>query len=194
LTESENAQFASAISPDGEVIVFHEQDPDGGWDLWTLAVDGEGEPEAFLRTEFKERNAAFSPDGRWLAYASDETGEMKVYVRPFPDSGGKWQVSVEHASHPEWSADGKRLYFRWDTALFVADVSAEAGRFRVGKPRTIGEDAVHGHLFFKPYSVAADESRIITMAATDARDEKPNYQTLVVNWFDELRRRAPRGR
>jgi hypothetical protein len=82
----------------------------------------------------------------------------------------------------------------WDTTLFVADVSAEAGRFRAGRPRTFIEDGIHGDYFFKSYSVTVDESRIITMAPADARDEQPHHQTLVVNWFEELRRRAPRRR
>jgi hypothetical protein len=73
-------------------------------------------------------------------------------------------------------------------------ISGRHRRFRAGKPRTIVEDGIHGDFFFKSFSVAADESRIITMAPADTRDEKPHHQTLVVNWFDEFRRRAPRAR
>src|SRR6266571_4581457 len=87
-------------------------DPATGLDLWVLPLSGNRTPQPFLRTRFTEAGPRFSPDGRWIAYGSDESGQYEIYVRPYPGPGGKWQVSTEGGEHVIWSRDGKEIFYR----------------------------------------------------------------------------------
>ena len=107
LTESSNSQFPFSWSPDGKVLAFFEPSPGTNMDLWTLPMEGDGagglkpgKPTQFLRMSFRQWDPAFSPDGRWIAYQSDESGQFEVYVRPFPGPGGKWQISTTGGRMP----------------------------------------------------------------------------------------------
>ena len=130
----------------------HELDPDSGYDLWTLALDVSdpdhpkpGKPEPFLRTPSNERYPAVSPDGRWIAYESDESGRDEVYVRPFPGPGGKWQISNAGGSLPVWSRNGRELFFEnLDNRIMVTDYDSEERIFRpAGKPRLWSDQQLH---------------------------------------------------
>src|SRR5262249_51182471 len=99
LTQSKNAQFTGSFSPDGKQLAFTELNPEGVYGIWTAPVEigpaglKAGKPELFLQTPFDATHPRFSPDGSWLAYDSAESGTMEVYVKAFPDRGGKWQIS-----------------------------------------------------------------------------------------------------
>ncbi len=119
LTESEHTQPPNSWSPDGKSLVFMEVGPQTSGDLWTLPMEEDGagglkpgKPAPFLIAPFAERTPAFSPDGRWVAYYSDESGGYEVYVRPFPGPGGKWQISTSGGVMPTWSPNGKELFYR----------------------------------------------------------------------------------
>ena len=90
------------------------------YDIWTVSLESDGaglragKPEPFLQTPFDERHPSFSPDGRWMAYDSNESGAYQVYVRAFPDKGGKWQISNSGGIYPVWSRNGRELFFRTD--------------------------------------------------------------------------------
>jgi Tol biopolymer transport system component len=86
-------------------------DPKTNQDLWALPLTGERKPFPVVQTNFVERNGQFSPDGRWVAYTSTESGQSQVYVQPFPKASGKWQISVDGGSQPRWQSDGKQIFY-----------------------------------------------------------------------------------
>lgn len=102
-----------SFSPNGRFLTVTEHHPTTGLDIWVLPVDGE--PIPFLVTSFDEHAARFSPDGRFVAYQSSESGRNEVYVRPFPGPGGRWLISTDSGTAPVWSADGKELFYRRET-------------------------------------------------------------------------------
>src|ERR1019366_1204929 len=118
LTESKNNQFPTSFHPSGKFLAFMEQTPGNGMDLMILPIDGSespgwkpGPPTVFLNAPYNESTGMFSPDGRWLAYLSSESGSNEVFVRPFPGPGGKWQVSTGGADDPAWSPKKHELLF-----------------------------------------------------------------------------------
>ena len=141
----------NSLSPDGRRLAYMSASPGNKPDIWTLPLDltdpehpKPGKPEVFLRTPAGETFSAFSPDGRWIAYSSDESGRAEVYVRPFQSSsGGKWQISTEGGGYPFWSRDGRELYFlSLDSHIMVADYTAKGDSFEAGKPRVWSETQV----------------------------------------------------
>ncbi|HEY7699418.1 MAG TPA: protein kinase, partial [Vicinamibacteria bacterium] len=127
LSESDNQQFPNSWHPSGKFLAFAENDRETAWDILILKVEGDestgfqfGAPSAFANTSASEREAAFSPDGRWLAYQSNESGVYEVYVQPFPASGGKWLVSSGGGFFPTWSRNGRELLFRDDDQRIMA--------------------------------------------------------------------------
>ena len=88
-----------------------EQSLETGYDLWVLPLEGERKPVPYLQTQFNEQMGQFSPDGRWVAYTSSESGRGEIYIQPYPADGGKWQVSTDGGRQSRWRADGKELYY-----------------------------------------------------------------------------------
>ncbi len=207
LTHEEGVSlFVSDWSLDGRWILTTRSGPAdeehgwaGGADIAYLDLEGDSPIEPFLVTQFAELEASFSPDGRWVAYQSDESGRNEVYVRPFPPAGGRWQVSDEGGAYPRWAKDGSELYYRTDDGIVGVDVQATGDSFGASRPRLIasgnfvgglGGVAVAGNTF-ADYDVAPD-GRFVMFPK--AGDEAPNIQLarVVVNWFPELRRLVPR--
>ncbi|MGD1094767.1 MAG: hypothetical protein ABSB35_22595 [Bryobacteraceae bacterium] len=132
LTQSKNTQYPYSFTPDGKRLGFMEQASGTSNDLWTVPLESDGaglragKPEVFLQTPADERYPSFSPDGRWLAYASTESGEFQVYVRAFPDKGGKWQISNSGGLYPMWSRNGHELFFETlNSQIMVAAYTAK---------------------------------------------------------------------
>ena len=118
LLETPNIRdYPYSISPDGQYIAYMRSDPKSntGLDIWALPMSpdksGEKKPFPVIATNFLDVTPAFSPDGKWLAYANNETGRMEIYIQPFPGGAGRWQVSTAGGSKPNWRKDGKELYF-----------------------------------------------------------------------------------
>ena len=163
----------------GELAFF-----DDASDIWILPR--EGEPVAFLNTRFNERSARFSPDGRWIAYVSDETGTYQVYVVPFPGPGRKIAVSIEGGLSPIWSQDGRELFFRKGSKLMAASVSYEPTT-RIGQPVELFDGPYNpdfmGH---QRYDVSPDGERFLMVENSD------DFRIVIVqNWFAELERLVP---
>src|SRR6202521_6104920 len=134
----------ASFSPDGRRLPYTERSPETGFDLWTVTLDlsdpehpKPGKPELFLRTPFNERDGVFSPDGRWIAYTSNESGTRELYVRPFPGPGGKWQISDGGALYPRWPASGRTLFYESPAAdrIMAADYISTGDSFSASKPR-----------------------------------------------------------
>jgi len=204
LLESKNQLFPNSFSPDGRRFVYHEITPETKADSWTLPLDlsdpehpKPGKPELFLRTPFNEGAAVFSPDGRWLSYASDESGRPEVYVRPFPGPGGKWQISATGGFYSFWSRDGRELYYAGsDNRIMVVDYTAKSDSFAARKPRVWSDTqvrpAVQG---FPPLDMAPDGKRFAILPRNDPTEAQGGslHVTFLLNFFDELRRRVPPG-
>src|SRR5580704_5582175 len=133
LAESKSEKSARSWRPDGKVLAFHQLNPNTSWDIMTLPIQGDeksgwkpGEPKPFVNSAFDEREPAFSPDGRWLAYQSNESGNYEVYVRPFPGPGGKWQVSTGGGLLPKWSRNSQELFYRTVTDSKIMGVAYKA--------------------------------------------------------------------
>jgi serine/threonine-protein kinase len=199
LTESRNTQGPGAWHPDGRTLVFVENDPKTGNDLMVLPLEGEettgfkpGTPRAFLNSPFNEATAAFSPDGRFLAYRSTETGRSEVYVRPFPGPGDKWQVSTEGGVLPVWSRTRPELFYRsaTDHRLMVAAYTVEGSAFRPGKPRLWSDTPFEIRGSNRTFDLHPDGRRVAVLKAP-AAEAKRDHLTLVLGFADELRRIAP---
>ena len=199
LTESSNLQVLWSWSPDGKVLAFHERSSETNMDLWTLPMEEDGagglkpgEPIPFLRTPFIELGPAFSPDGHWIAYNSNESGRSVVYVRPFPGPGGKWQISTSGGEMPTWAKNGRELFYRTaDSRIMVVTYSVEGDSFRAGRPRLWSKGQFTDRGMGGNFALHPDGKRFAVLKATEGTEEVAlDHLTLVTNWFDEVRRRV----
>ena len=187
LTESPNRQ--APYSWANEVLLFEEQSPETDTDIWKMRIDGDHVPEPVLQEPYGERRPAVSPDGRWLAYQSNESGHWQIWVRPFPDvDSGRWPVGTGGIS-PKWSPDGQELYYRGDNAMMGVRIDTTDG-FSAGTSVRLFEDPYvtstpRGN-FAEHYAVAPD-GRFLMMR------ELPLAAELIVvrNWAEELKQLLP---
>jgi serine/threonine-protein kinase len=210
LLESKNDPRPYSVSPDGNRLAFAERAVDTGWDLWTLPLDVSdpehskpGKPELFLRTPFDEEEPAFSPDDRWIAYTSNESGRFEVYVRPFPggvpSGSGKWQISTGGGLRPIWSRDGRELFYESpDDHIMVAAYTTQADSFAADKPRLWSDTQILKPAAGSAWNLALspDGKRFAVLPRPDATGERKGsvHVTVLLNFFDELRRRIPAGK
>jgi Tol biopolymer transport system component len=170
---------------DGE-LVYHSQSAATGWDIWMLSR-GAREPVAYLRTAANEQNGAVSPDGRWLAYASDETGRREVFVSSFPVSRGKWQVSLEGGDLPSWRKDGREIfYIAPDSRIMAVEVIASTTFARGQTTRLFLAPVSTGAGPTLDFDVSSDGTRFLVNALVDQGAGAPI--TVVVNWTAALER------
>jgi Tol biopolymer transport system component len=138
--------YAESWSRDGRFLLYQMLDPKTMWDIWVLPLEGDKKPVPFLVTEFRERDACFSPDGHWVAYISDESGRYEVYVRSFAvnsagtavEAGGKWQISNGYGREPRWRSDGRELYYTGGDGQVMAVEIATNPEFKPGKAQPLG--------------------------------------------------------
>jgi serine/threonine-protein kinase len=189
LTTSENFQTAGPVSRDGSTLIFTETDPMTGLDIWTLPLKGERKPQPFVRTPFNEGNPAFSPDGRWLAYQSDESGRDEIYVQPFPGPGTKAPISSDGGTDPLWSRDGRELFYRnGDKMMSVPTVFQPA--FRASKPELLFVKAYWLYPYYPAYDVSPDGRRFL-MVKENEQAAAATAMNVVLNWFEEVKQKAP---
>ena len=174
----------ASLSPDGRFLLYGALNGKTKWDLELLSLP-ERKMTPFLKTEFDETNGDFSPDGRWIAYGSNESGRYEVYVQPFPGPGGKWQISTAGGSNPVWRRDGKELfYFGADRKMIAVPVTIGSS-FESGTPAALFD----AHIKNDPdrhYDVSADGERFLIV--TPLAEETSPPITLVQNWTAGLKR------
>ena len=174
--------YASAsravFSPDSKSVVFMALSPSTGQDLWAARLDGDRTPRPLVQTSFNETDPALSPDGRWLAYVSNETDQPEVYVQPYPGPGRKSRVSIQGGRRPIWSRDGRELFYRIGDAMMGVKVQAETS-VSLGQPQL---------LFRKNASLAYDVSRdgrFLIIERLPASPARPI--AVVLNWSSAKR-------
>jgi Tol biopolymer transport system component len=174
---------ASSWSPDGRFLAYTMENLKTKDDVWILPVHGEGQPFALLRTEFNELQAAFSPDGHWIAYTSDESGRQEVYVRKFeggPAFAGGRLISIGGGSLPKWRRDGKELfYLSPERKLMAVDIDTSSV-LTAGLPQPLFQTKVHMADYLVSYAVAANGQQFLLNTPAEEMESSPI--TVIVNW------------
>jgi serine/threonine protein kinase/Tol biopolymer transport system component len=190
LTTSEHNEAPMSWSPERQLLAFIDIDPASGYDIWVLRM-GDRKAQPFLQTPFNESVPRFSPDGRWLAYISDESGRYEIYVQPYPGPGGKWQISTEGGTEPAWNPNGRELFYRSGDKMMAVDIATQPG-FAAGKPRMLFErQYVRTPGTNSNYDVFPDGQRFLMLKAVEQAQAAPTQINVVLNWFEELKRRVP---
>jgi Tol biopolymer transport system component len=199
LTTSPNPQYPGSWHPSGRFLAFVETRPQTDYDLMILPVEGDeasgwkpGTPTVFLGGPFLEMEPHFSPDGRWLAYESNDSGHFEIYVRPFPGPGGKWQISTDGGLDAVWSrARRELLYQASDGRIMVVRYTAAGDAFQAEKPRVWSQTPVQRRpLAWNSFDLHPDGQRV-AMAPVAEATAGPTHVTIILNFFDELRRLVP---
>lgn len=176
---NENGHVTS-IAGDRAAIMM--TDPTTGSDLWTMELDGKHEPQAFRRTPANERQGSLSPDGRWVAYTSNESGRSEIYVEPVPGPGGRWQISSEGGEQPRWARNGNEIFYRNGTKMFSVSVQTQ-GSFSAGKPSELFDASFDQGGAVDGYDVTPDGKTFLM-----TRSERPNPTEIrvVIGWPQEI--------
>jgi len=175
-------------TPDGQTLAFYLVNPTTNRDIWMLPLGSE--PLSFLTTSFDERAAMFSPDGRWLAYVSNESGRDEVYVQPYPGPGGKQIISTEGGTEPVWAQDGRELFYRQQDQMMV--VALEAGStLSISQPQLLFAGSYYRGNFGNPnYDVSSDGKQFVMVKGSGDVGSLTQIN-VVLNWFEELKRLVP---
>ena len=210
LTTNDYPHYLLSWSSDGQLLSFVELNPATGRDIWVLRM---GDPSAssgqvpsagsgqvrkvqpFLRTPFDETSPQFSPDGRWLAYISNESGRYEVYVQPYPGPGGKWQISTEGGTEPVWNPNGRELFYRsGNNKMMAVEIATQPG-FVAGTPRMLFEGQyAPAPLTFPNYDVSPDGQRFLMLKPVEQAESALTQINVVLNWFEELKQKVPLGK
>jgi Tol biopolymer transport system component len=197
LLQSSTVQAPWSLSSDGSRLAYHEMNPATGFDLWTVPIKvsdtgvSAGKPEPFLRTPAFETYPAFSPDGKWVAYGSNESGSWEVYVRAFPEGDKEVQISTDGGRIPFWSPNGHELLYRTDDQRVIVATYTTRGRslavqvLKPWSPSRLADTGVLANLDLTP-----DGQRFV-MLTTAMTPETQNHVTFMLNFLDEVQRRVP---
>jgi Tol biopolymer transport system component len=188
LVESPRQKNVDDWSPDGRFLLYNEEDPVTGRDLWLLSLDRDGkpgEPEVFLKTPSQEHRGQFSPNGRFIAYVSNESGRHEIFVRPFPqEAAGLSQISVNGGIQPRWSHDGSEIYYiAPDGKLIATPVTVKDGAIESGTPKELFQTRVPGggtNAYTRPQYDVSRDGRFL--ANTTIEEGTTTPITLVINW------------
>ena len=183
------SDIPSSISPDGRTLAFVRPLAETGGDIYTLSLQGDPQPRPLVRTSGYDGGGQFSPDGRWMAYVTNESGQFEVYVRPYPGPDRKVLVSTRGGTHPKWNKNGKELFYRDGNKMMVVDVTTAAPGLTLSQPRVLFEQRYSfGNAQTIPnYDVSPDGQRFV-MVKDDSSSDRLN---IVLNWTEELKRLAP---
>ena len=193
LTNTANLKEPFSVSPDGKRLVFGEQVQ--RFDLWALALDDEPRPQLLLQTRFGDRDGEISPDGRWLAYSSDESGQFEIYVRPFPKvSEQRFQISSNGGAGAVWARSRPELFYQTPAGNLISVPIKTGVAFFAGSPSKVfdGTQYVSSRLG-RMYDVSPDGQRFLMLKpdASSKHTAASASLVVVINWFEELRARVP---
>ena len=199
--ESPSNAYPNSWSPDGQRLALSTLSVSTGMDIWFVDRNGEGKPA--IQSPARELRARFSPDGRYVAYTSDESGRLEIYVQTFPVTGRKWKLSEDGGDIPVWSREGDRVYYWSDQRLMEVSVQLEP-EFTPARARQVLEASIEVH----DYDVYPGGDRFVVLGRSSTRERaaasiaRPGAQgrmftaqspdlRVVLNWFEELSRLAP---
>ncbi len=168
LFETTDGPHEGVLTPDGRTLVYRSAPVSGGMgrrDIYSVSLDGDRKPQPILTSEFDESVPRLSPDGRWLAYTSDESGALEVYVRPFPGPGGRWKVSSDGGTEPIWARSGDRIFFRNGQQLVAATVRVSPG-FAPIRREVLFESDFLGDLLHANFDVTPDGKHFLMLELT----------------------------
>jgi Tol biopolymer transport system component len=189
IPDTSSADYPSSVSADGATLAFSRITPAKSSDVYVLSLSGASNPSPLVTSAAFDGGAQFSPDGRWIAYASDESGQLEVYVRSYPMSDRKWPVSTHGGTGPRWNRNGKEIFYRSGNKIMAADVSVSGHDVVLSAPRVLFEQryAYGANTALANYDVSLDGQRFVMVK----NDPGASHLNVVLNWFDELRQRAP---
>lgn len=194
LTES-GAQYSPTISPDGKIIAFHDKDLPR--DIWTMPVEGKQKPQIFVQSEFDESHPMFSPDGRWIAYASNSPGKMQIFVKQYPDGITRQITSSGRNQYPVWSADGDELFFVNQSEgiplrMMVVSIKTDP-HLSWSDPKMLFEGTYLMLTDTRNYDIHPNGQRFLLVGEIDQEVDDQQIN-IIINWFDELKRLVPTGK
>ncbi len=175
-------------SSDGRYIAYSRKDlaKDAGSHIWVLPLFGDGQPFPILQDAWSEKDAEISPDGKWLAYVTNDSGRNQVYITPFPGGGAKWEVSKDGGSSPKWRGDGKELFYLDNSDGIVAvDLTVSGSAIDLGVPHVLFQ-AIGIQRDYGPYDVTADGKKFLINSGNIAQGGEP--LTLVQNWLTAIKK------
>ena len=188
LLQDDSDKTWKSISPDGRYLAYQRSNPEDkvSSEIWVLPLFGERKPFATVKGPYLAYSPAISPDGKWMAYASDENTRREIYITPFPGGGPKWQVSTTDGIYPKWRGDGKELYFvTYGGDMTAVDVATTGKSVTLGTPHVLFTATLEG-LNWGPYDVARDGKQFL-LNGTAAQDGDTPL-TLVTNWLSEIKK------
>jgi eukaryotic-like serine/threonine-protein kinase len=188
LEDKDTRAFPDSFSPDGRYLVYDRRAPqtETGYHLWALPLFGNGKPFPIVQSTFDERFPEVSPDGKWMAYQSNESGRWEIYITAFPGGGAKWQVSSVGGVSPKWRKDNKEIFYLDPSDNLVAvDVNASGSAVQLGTPHTLFQ-AIGVQRDYGPYDVTGDGKKFLLNSGNLKEGSDPF--TLVQNWPAELKK------
>jgi Tol biopolymer transport system component len=189
IPDTSSADYPSSVSADGTTLAFSRITTAKSSDVYVLSLGGAPNPMPLVMSTAFDGGAQFSPDGRWIAYASDESGQLEVYVRSYPMTDRKWPVSTHGGTGPRWNRNGKEIFYRSGNKIMAADVSVNGHDVVLSAPRVLFDQryAYGANTALANYDVSLDGKQFIMVK----NDAGASHLNVVLNWFDELKQRAP---
>lgn len=186
LTSLTGAGEPNSWSPDGKVLAFTDIHPSSRGDVWVLSLEGERRAHPLVQTPAAEAGGVFSPDGRWIAYDSNESGRLEVYVQPFPGPGRRWQISTEGGRQAVWAKNGREIFYRSGDKMMAVEVATEPS-FSLSRPKMLFEGNYAGDIEwfgYANYDVAEDGQSFLMIRSEE--ESAPARIHVVLNWAEEL--------
>ena len=187
LVGGELEQIPESWTPDARTLAYNQLSEDTGYDIGLLSAD-RGEPQPFLKSTANEKRAAFSPNGRWMAYESDESGRPEIYLCAFPDPGAKQQLSIDGGTDPRWNSDGRELFYRNGTQMMAVRIQTE-GSLTFAAPQLLFDSDAY-NTYESSYDVSTDGERFVMIDVSKSASP-PEELVVVQNWHQELERLVP---